>query len=37
MSCLKVEVFSLVLNGSDLVGVKISIVLGVSDDGIIAP
>jgi len=37
MSRLKVEVLSLVLDGSDLIGVKISIVLGVSDDGIIAP
>jgi hypothetical protein len=34
---LEVEILSLVLDGSDLVGIKISIVFGVCDDGIIAP
>jgi hypothetical protein len=33
----EVEIFSLVLDGSDLVRVKISIVFGIGDDGIIAP
>lgn len=37
MSRLEVEILSLVLDGSDLVGVKVSIVFGVGDDGIVAP
>jgi hypothetical protein len=37
MSRLEVEILSLVLDGSDLVGVEVSIVFGVGDDGIVAP
>jgi hypothetical protein len=37
MSRLEIEILSFVLDGSDLVGVEVSIVLGVGYDGIVAP
>jgi hypothetical protein len=37
MSRLEIGILSFVLDGSDLVGVEVSIVLGVGYDGIVAP